>query len=134
MHVIKLHMQLAIVVPCFNEEDSLKETAKRLLEFMERLIQKEKVSDNSSIYFVDDGSEDNTWTIIENLVQRSDRITGIKLSSNRGHQNALLAGLFKAEGDAMVTIDADLQDDINVMENMIDEYLKGCRRGLWGKE
>lgn len=118
-------MQLAIVVPCYNEEETLHESAARLLSIMAALEQKGKVSENSRIYFIDDGSKDNTWTGIENLVQGNNRITGIRLSRNRGHQNALIAGLFTAEGDAIVTIDADLQDDINVMENMVDEYIKG---------
>jgi glycosyltransferase involved in cell wall biosynthesis len=118
-------MQLAIVVPCYNEEETLHESAARLLNIMAELEQKGKVSENSRIYFVDDGSEDSTWTGIESLVQGNNRITGIRLSRNRGHQNALIAGLFTAEGDAIVTIDADLQDDINVMENMVDEFIKG---------
>lgn len=120
-------MKLGIVVPCYNEEEVLGETASRLLRLITRLTDKEKISSDSKIYFVDDGSKDRTWELIEELSQKHNNIAGIKLSRNRGHQNALLAGLFTAEGDALISIDADLQDDIDVMEEMVDLHHKGIK-------
>jgi glycosyltransferase involved in cell wall biosynthesis len=119
-------MKLAIVVPCYNEEEVLTETATRLIHLLDKLIAQEKVARTSKIYFVDDGSRDNTWKIIEKLSGENEHIGGIKLSRNRGHQNALLAGLFTAEGDAVVSIDADLQDDIRVIEEMV----RDCGNGV----
>lgn len=118
-------MVLSIVVPCYNEEEVLNETASRLLALCERLQEAGKVSAQSRIYFVDDGSRDRTWEIIETLSGTHTPIHGIKLSRNRGHQNALLAGLFTAEGDALVSIDADLQDDVDVIEAMVDAHAEG---------
>lgn len=118
-------MKLGIVVPCYNEEAVLSETATRLIALLEGMIEKGKISEDSRVYFVDDGSKDRTWEITEELSANHRLICGIKMSRNRGHQNALLGGLFAAEGDALVSIDADLQDDINVIENMVDEFLKG---------
>ncbi len=118
-------MHLAIVVPCYNEEAVLSETAKRLLVLLQDLQARMKVSAQSQVYFVDDGSRDQTWGIIESLGQEHESVRGIKLSRNRGHQNALVAGLFTAEGDAVVSIDADLQDDITVIEQMVDGYREG---------
>ena len=118
-------MDVSIVLPCYNEEEVLPETASRLLALFERLHHAEKISANSKIYFVDDGSRDRTWEIIETLCAAHAPIHGIKLSRNRGHQNALLAGLFTAEGDALISIDADLQDDVDVIETMIDAYAEG---------
>ena len=118
--------ELSIVVPCYNEEDVLPETSKKLLCLLENIIFKKKISANSSIIFVDDGSSDKTWKIIERLSSQTGRIHGIKLSCNRGHQNALLAGLLNASGDAVVSIDADLQDDLNSIEEMVDVYREGC--------
>ncbi|MEW5757518.1 MAG: glycosyltransferase family 2 protein [Pseudomonadota bacterium] len=120
-------MKLAIVVPCYNEEEVLGETASRLLALLQRLTEKNKISSDSKVYFVDDGSKDRTWELIEGLSQKHGNIAGVKLSRNRGHQNALLAGLFTAEGDAVISIDADLQDDINVMEQMVDLYHQGIK-------
>lgn len=118
-------MYLSIVVPCYNEEEVLGETASRLLALREKLLKNDKINAQSSIYFVDDGSKDRTWEMIESLCAAHTPIRGIKLSRNRGHQNALLAGLFSAEGDALVSIDADLQDDVNAIEEMVDAYKKG---------
>jgi len=118
-------MKLGIVVPCYNEQEVLQETAKRLLELICRLRTEHKISGDSKIIFADDGSKDRTWSIIEELSRTTPEIAGIKLSRNRGHQNALIAGLFTADGDALVSIDADLQDDINVIADMVDQYHRG---------
>lgn len=118
-------MQLTIVLPSYNEEEVLNETSSRLLSLFEKLISADKISDESRICFVDDGSKDKTWNIIETLSQKHLHISGIKLSRNRGHQNALLAGLFTVEGDIVISIDADLQDDIEIIEEMLDSYNKG---------
>lgn len=120
-------MTLYLVIPCYNEEEVLPETAKRLKEKFDDFIAKEKISDSSRIVFVDDGSKDKTWNIIEELHAENKIFRGIKLSRNRGHQNALLAGLMtvKDECDAAISLDADLQDDINAIDKMLDEYEKG---------
>jgi glycosyltransferase involved in cell wall biosynthesis len=120
-----MSFRLGIVVPCYNEEEVLPETAKRLLDMIDRLVAANLVVDESAIYFVDDGSKDQTWQIVEEMAKSDSRIHGVKLSRNRGHQNALLAGLFAAEGDALVSIDADLQDDVNVIESMVQKYKEG---------
>lgn len=116
---------LSIVVPCYNEQEVLGETAKRLLILLGDLAEHGKITKLSRVYFVDDGSSDQTWAIVESLVAQDERIIGIKLSRNQGHQNALLAGLFTALGDAVVTIDADLQDDVNVIKEMVEEFRRG---------
>ena len=118
-------MQLAVVVPCYNEQDVLPETSRRLLGVLDRLAADGLASHASRVYFVDDGSRDRTWTEIEALAQGDGRVYGIKLSRNRGHQNALVAGLFTAEGDAIVSIDADLQDDVDVIQEMVQRYHEG---------
>ena len=118
-------MKLGIVVPCYNEEEVIHETAKRLLVLVSRLVAAGKIAADSKIFFVDDGSRDRTWSLIEELSRQSSTVAGIKLSRNRGHQNALIAGLFTAEGDVLVSIDADLQDDIDVIEQMVDESRRG---------
>ena len=118
--------KLGIIVPCYNEEEVLPETNKRLIEIINSLIQLGKISSSSRIYYVDDGSTDGTWSLIESLsIADSAHIAGIKLSRNYGHQNALIAGLFSAEEDALITIDADLQDDVNAIESMVDKHLAG---------
>jgi len=118
--------KLSIVIPCYNEEEVLPETAKRMAALLDRLITAGKISYDSAIWFVDDGSTDRTWSMICELAENSEKFFGIKLSRNRGHQNALIAGLFTAEGDALVSIDADLQDDINAIEEMVEKYLAGA--------
>lgn len=118
-------IRLGIVVPCYNEEEVLPETSRRLVELLDRMTSLGLVSQDSGIYFVDDGSKDKTWAIIEDIAAKDSRIHGIKLSRNRGHQNALLAGLFGAEGDALVSVDADLQDDISVIEEMVRKHRDG---------
>lgn len=117
---------VAIVVPCYNEEEVLHDTANRLLQVLDRLRTAGKINLDSGVYFVDDGSRDTTWAIIRGLSTKDSRFHGIKLSRNQGHQNALLAGLFNAPGDALITIDADLQDDVSVVEAMIDEWHRGA--------
>ena len=118
---------LYMVIPCYNEEEVLPETAKRLKEKYTRLIAAGKISEKSKIAFVDDGSKDRTWALIEELHESDPVFTGVKLSRNRGHQNALLGGLLTVAEDADVTIsmDADLQDDIEAIDAMIDKYRDG---------
>lgn len=119
---------LYIVIPCYNEEAVLPVTAGMFLEKITQLISEEKISENSRIMFVDDGSRDSTWSIIKELSRSDPHYTGIALSRNRGHQNALLAGLTEACGlcDITISIDCDGQDDINAMDKMVDEYLNGA--------
>ena len=117
---------LGIVVPCYNEEEVLPETSRRLLAVLERLIEKCKIDRASRVYFVDDGSQDHTWALIESIIAEGRPIVGIKLSRNYGHQNAMVAGLFSAVGDAIVSTDADLQDDLNAIEVMVDRFHEGC--------
>lgn len=118
--------RLAIVVPCYNEEEVLPETNRRLLALLTKLHDLQLISVNSCVHYVDDGSKDSTWSLIESLAAIDTRIHGIKLSGNRGHQNALLSGLLTVEGDAVVSIDADLQDDVSVIEAMVREFIGGA--------
>ncbi|MGC3695898.1 glycosyltransferase family 2 protein [Enterococcus faecalis] len=119
--------KLFIVVPCYNEEEVLPISSKVLLDFFKRMIAKNKVSTESSILFVDDGSKDKTWAIIKRLSEQEEHFKGLKFSRNFGHQNALLAGMTTAVqfADMIVTIDADLQDDVEAIEGMIDAYHDG---------
>jgi glycosyltransferase involved in cell wall biosynthesis len=117
---------LGIVVPCYNEEEVLPETASRLLALLADMVSANRIAAQSKIFFVDDGSTDRTWPIIEELSQQHSNIAGIKLARNCGHQHALLAGLYTAEGDALVSIDADLQDDISVIERMVEDFRGGA--------
>lgn len=119
--------RLAIVVPCFNEEEVLPLTARRLVDLLGRLRKEGRIAAESRIVFVDDGSRDRTWEMIESLSRNDERIGGVKLSRNRGHQNALLAGLFTAEGDVLVSVDADLQDDVEVIGEMLREHASGAQ-------
>lgn len=116
---------LAIVVPCYNEEDVLPESVAVLSSLLNRLVESKKINESSKIYFVDDGSADRTWTMLEEYAHSNKSIVGIKLSRNKGHQNALFAGLMATTEDAVVSIDADLQDDPNHIEAMVDEFHKG---------
>lgn len=120
--------KLAIVVPCYNEEEVFNETVSVLVQVIVDLIQKDKISDRSFVIFVDDGSKDKTWELIEKEYKKNEYVCGLKLARNRGHQNALLAGLeySKELADITVSIDADLQDDVAVIEEMIDKYHEGC--------
>ena len=117
-----------MVVPCYNEQEVLPETAKRLLEKLQSLVLKNKIADNSRIMFVNDGSKDQTWSMIKGLCEENSVFAGVNLSRNRGHQNALLAGMATAVkyADMIVTMDADLQDDVAVIEEMIDKFHNGC--------
>ena len=119
---------LYIVVPCYKEEAVLPETSRRLREKMQQLISEGKISRNSRVMFVNDGSQDETWPIIRRLHEEEpDLFSGVNLSRNRGHQNALLAGLLTAVNfaDMIVSMDADLQDDINAVDAMVDAYHEG---------
>jgi len=118
-------LRLSLVVPCYNEEEALPHTAPQLARLMRDLIERGKIASDSNIWFVDDGSKDGTWKLIETLTRESDLFVGVKLSRNRGHQNALLGGLMSADGDAVISIDADLQDDLRVIEEMVDAYAGG---------
>lgn len=119
--------KVGIVVPCYNEEEVLKDTANQLTAELNRLISNGVADEQSFILFVDDGSRDNTWNLIAQLNQENSLIKGLKLAGNVGHQNALYAGLMKAKElvDCAISIDADLQDDISVFEEMIKEFVKG---------
>lgn len=119
--------KLYIVVPCYNEEDALDRSAELLLNKLHQLIGEGLVSGDSRIVFVDDGSKDNTWNIIERYYEKNKEIIGLRFAHNRGHQNAILAGMMYAKDycDMTITIDADLQQDINAMELFLEEYYKG---------
>lgn len=119
---------LYTVIPCYNEEDALPETARRLGEKYAALIASGAISGKSRIVFVNDGSKDRTWELICALHQENALFTGINLSRNRGHQNALLAGLMtvRSHADMVISMDADLQDDIGAMDEMIAKYADGC--------
>lgn len=114
-----------IVVPCYNEEAVLEETRTRLLALREQLVAAGKIDARSTIVFVDDGSRDRTWALIDEWAQAGEPVTGVKLSRNSGHQNALLAGLAVSRADAVITIDADLQDDETAIERMVDAWREG---------
>jgi glycosyltransferase involved in cell wall biosynthesis len=123
---IKIPPALSIIVPCYNEQDVLPETFNRIYEKLEHLISQSCVSRDSDIVFVDDGSSDKTWNLIEGFAESTSCIKGVKLSRNCGHQNALMAGLMSAKGDILVSIDADLQDDVDAIDQMIEKYNQGC--------
>ena len=122
-----MNSRLFIVIPCYNEEEVLPITSKMFLEELEDLIHKGKISDNSRILFVNDGSKDKTWEIIENLAAENPHFIGMSQSRNRGHQNAVLAGLMESKDmcDITISIDCDGQDDIKAMEAMVDTYHDG---------
>ena len=119
---------LFIVVPCYNEEEALPETSRVLLGRVAELVESGRVSPESRVLFVDDGSTDGTWEFISGLREVSGYAAGLKLSRNRGHQNALLAGLLAAKDDAdmAISIDADLQDDVAVIDGFLDKYYDGA--------
>lgn len=119
-------MRLSIVVPCYNEEAVLPETISRLGALKRELIADQHIAPDSEIILVDDGSRDRTWALIEQASAADPCVRGIKLSRNRGHQAALIAGLFGAEGDAVVSVDADLQDDLNAIREMVAACGKGA--------
>ncbi|MDD5937954.1 MAG: glycosyltransferase [Clostridiales bacterium] len=119
---------LYIVVPCYNEEEVLPETSRRLREKVSALIAEGKISDRSRILFVNDGSRDRTWQLISELHDSDHIFSGVNLSRNRGHQNALLAGLMTAKEkcDMAISMDADLQDDVDAVDGMVEKYYAGC--------
>ncbi|WP_279170270.1 glycosyltransferase family 2 protein [Prevotella denticola] len=121
-------IKLATVSPCYNEEEVLEQSADHLTALFEELIRQEKISDDSVIVFVNDGSRDRTWEIITRLHSRNPRIRGINLANNVGHQNAIMAGMMTAKdwADAVITLDADLQDDYRTcIPQMVDDFLSG---------
>ena len=120
--------RLFCVIPCYNEQEVLPTTSSLLRDKLHKLIEQNKISADSRIVFVNDGSADSTWDIIQALHQEDEIFQGINLSKNMGHQNALLAGLMTAKDlcDAAISLDADLQDDINAIDEMIDKFNAGC--------
>jgi len=118
---------LYLVIPCYNEEEVLHETAKRLLKKITNMIENDLISNDSKILFVNDGSKDKTWSLIEELHNQSNIFSGINLSRNRGHKNALLAGLMTAKkfADMTISLDADLQDDVDVIDKFVEQYYDG---------
>ena len=117
---------LTIVIPCFNEEDMLPISIPKFIIILENLIEQKLVTDDSKILFVDDGSKDQTWKIIQKYNEENHKIKGLKLSRNFGHQNALLSGLMNIDTEISISIDADLQDDPKVIQKMIEAYYKGA--------
>ena len=119
---------LYIVIPCYNEEAVIRETAKQVAIKMQQLYEKELISEKSKVLFVDDGSKDMTWPMIEALHAENPMYTGVKLSRNKGHQNALVAGLSVAVkyADMLISMDADLQDDIGAIDGFVQKYYEGC--------
>ncbi len=119
---------LYVVIPCYNEEEVLKETTKRLKEKLTNLIDKKIIGKDSRVMYVNDGSKDKTWELIKEINSKEKLFTGITLSRNRGHQNALVAGLLTAKeyADVVISMDADLQDDINAIDEMLEKYNNGC--------
>ncbi len=118
---------LYLVIPCYNEEEVLHETARRLLDKINNMMDNNTITRESKILFVNDGSKDRTWEIIEELHNSNDIFSGVNLSRNRGHQNALLAGLMTAKkyADMTISLDADLQDDVDVIDKFVEEYYNG---------
>lgn len=118
---------LYLVVPCYNEEEVLPETTKRLIEKFNNLVNFKKIKEDSKVVYVNDGSKDKTWLLIEDIVKSNDLFQGIKLSRNKGHQNALLAGLMYAKDKAeiVISMDADLQDDIDAIDQFIEKNNQG---------
>lgn len=119
---------LYVVVPCYNEEEVLHETVSRLENKLNQMIKKGTTNNSSRILFVDDGSYDTTWEIIQNYHNKKRLVSGIKLAHNRGHQSALLAGLLTAKdkADCVISLDADLQDDISVLDQFTEKYISGA--------
>lgn len=120
--------KLMVVIPCYNEEEVLPETSKRLVKKMASLTEKGLITPDSRVLLVNDGSRDRTWELITQLHKENPLFEGVKLSRNRGHQNALLAGLMTARGrcDISISMDADLQDDMDTMDRFIEKYNEGC--------
>lgn len=123
---MKKAAKLALIIPCYNEEDVLPSSIKKLSKLFENLQKDDTITETSQIVFVNDGSKDKTWQIIENAHKKVKYIKGICLSRNFGHQEALLAGLYNTDAEIYITIDADLQDDIAAIKPMIKKYQEGC--------
>lgn len=123
-----MSVTLYLAIPCYNEEAVLPETSRRLREKFTALLQAGRISGESRICFIDDGSKDRTWELIAGLHAEDPVFSGIKLSRNRGHQNALLCGLMtlRDRADCVISMDADLQDDINAIDAMLDQFVAGC--------
>ena len=121
-------IRLFMVIPCYNEQEVLPETSKRLEAKFNNLVGRGVISSSSRVVFVDDGSKDNTWNVIDELHKKNNIFQGVKLSRNRGHQNALLAGLMTVRSvcDISISMDADLQDDIDAIDEMIEKYKQGA--------
>lgn len=119
---------LYLVIPCYNEEAALLQTIERLKQKMADLLQENKIAEGSRVLFANDGSKDKTWEIIQEQHRKDKLFTGISLSRNRGHQNALLAGLMTAKkyADVVISLDADLQDDIDAIDEMLAKYAEGA--------
>ena len=120
--------KLIIIIPCYNEEEVLPLTNQRMADLLNNMVNGALIDADSNILYVDDGSRDKTWTLIEEYNTENNRVKGVKLAGNSGHQNALIAGLYTAvelDADITVTIDADLQDDIDVIPQMVESYLQG---------
>jgi len=120
-------MKLGIVIPCYNEEEGLRETTNRLKALLDEMIKRGEIDKESFVCYIDDGSKDDTWQLIEAFTKESSLFKGIKLSRNFGHQNALIAGLMqlKDSADALVSMDADLQDDIMLVKGFVEKYKEG---------
>ncbi|HVY23308.1 MAG TPA: glycosyltransferase family 2 protein [Steroidobacteraceae bacterium] len=116
---------LTVVIPCYNENEVLPETNKRMAALLDQLTASGKIAATSQVMYVDDGSKDGTWEMIKSFHAVSARVAGLKLSANRGHQTALMAGLFAAAGDVVISVDADLQDDLAAIEQMLDAHRNG---------
>ena len=119
---------LYLVIPCYNEEEVLPETTRQLTEKMNDLMARGLIAKESRIVYVNDGSKDNTWALIERYHKENPLVNGVDLSRNRGHQNALLAGLMtvKDEADVVISLDADLQDDVDAIDRFLEKYYEGC--------
>lgn len=119
--------RLSIVVPCYNEEAVMEESSRQIKGVIQNLVEKKKIAPNSFVLFVNDGSNDKTWEFIKKEYEQSHYVHGLNLAGNVGHQNALLAGLLTVKDmcDICISIDADLQDDVNVIEEMVNQYNKG---------
>lgn len=119
--------KLYLVIPCYNEEEVLHETSNRLFEKMNSMIERNLIDKDSKILFINDGSKDKTWEIIQELYNKNKMFSGVNLSRNKGHQNALFAGLMTAKeyADMVISLDADLQDDIDVIDKFVEEYYNG---------
>jgi glycosyltransferase involved in cell wall biosynthesis len=116
---------VSLVLPCYNEQEVLPETTKRLIKLVGERIAKGEFAEGSAIYYVDDGSRDRTWDMIAEYAESNALVSGIKLSRNRGHQNALLCGLMTAPGEVLISLDADLQDDLDAIPQMVQAYREG---------